>query len=137
MFFAISLLFQPLPVYCINRAATKNRCAIELCFDDIGSFELGMSTEKQIKRHGHHCLIWKSRTTVTHGSRCPSEHGTKSDAFQSKRVNKLEYGRGRRDNWHTRRHKVATLDKNKIPFVGVCKQLFFRKKEQPMAEIRC
>lgn len=128
MFFAISPFIQPLPVYCINRDANNDRCVIELCFVDIASFELVMSTEKQIKRHGHHCLIWKSRTTVTHGSWCPPEHGTKLDAFPSKCVNKVEFRRGRRDNWHTGRHKVATLDKNKIPFVGVCKQLFFTKK---------
>jgi len=71
---------------------------VKLCFVDIGSFELGMSTEKQIKRHDHNCLIWKSRTTVTHGSWCPSEHGTKLDAFLSKRVNKVEFRCGRRDN---------------------------------------
>lgn len=116
-------MIQPLPAYCINRAANNDRC-----FVDIASFELGMSTEKQIKRHVHHCLIWKSRTTVTRGSWCPPEHGTKLDAFLSKRVNKVEFRRGRRDNWHTRRHKVATLDKNKIPFVGMCKQLFFTKR---------
>ena len=101
---------------------------VKLCFFGIGSFELVMSTEKQIKRHGHHCLIRKSRTTVTHGSRCPPEHGTKLDEFLSKRVNKVEFRRGRRDNWHIGLHKVVTPDKNKIPFVGVCKQLFFTKK---------
>jgi hypothetical protein len=103
-----------------------------LRFVDIGSFELFMSTEDQIKLHD----IWKSRPTVTEGSWCPPEHGTKLDAFLSKRVNKVEFRRGRRDNWHTGLHKGVTHDKNKIPFVGVCKQLFF-KKEQPMTEMRC
>ena len=73
-------------------------------------------------------IVWKSRTTVTHGSWCPPEHGTILGAFLPKRANKVEFRRGWRDNWHTRRHKVATLDKKKTPFVGVCKQLFVTKR---------